>query len=230
MMQKVFTLIGAILLTMGVNAQTTLKVESFRMGIGEQKTITLDMDNSGFTDAAAFCCNIYIPEGVEVEKDAEGNFNFTVSDKDGRCASSEMVIASAVQVNGSIRVVCFPADAKAFNGTSGAVLNIPLVALADLTKGTVEGAIAVVGQEITNTTGLQTVNPENYEDCNMTVFIRSDANSDGDINITDVAYVLDDINGASTEGFDEDAADANRDGEINITDVSLILDIINSEN
>ena len=60
-------------MTMGVNAQTTLKVESFRMGIGEQKTITLDLDNAGLTDAAAFCCNIYIPEGVEVEKDTEGN-------------------------------------------------------------------------------------------------------------------------------------------------------------
>ena len=89
--------------------------------------------------------------------------------------------------------------------------------------------MTIANQEITNTTGLSTVNPD-ASISDLIAFIRSDANSDGDINITDVAYVLDDINGASTEGFDEDAADANRDGEINITDVSLILDIINSEN
>ena len=221
-MQKLITLIGAFLLAMGVNAQTTLKVESFRMGLGEKKTITLDLDNAGLTDAAAFCCNIYIPEGVEVEKDAEGNFNFTVSDKDGRCESSEMVIASAVQVNGSIRVVCFPADAKAFNGTSGAVLNIPLVALEDLTKGTVEGAIAVVGQEITNTTGLQTVNPENYEACDMTVFLRGDANDDDEVDGTDIQTV---INTILAEAYNADA-DVNEDEEVDGTDIQNIINII----
>lgn len=221
-MQKLITLIGAFLLTMGVNAQTTLKVESFRMGIGEQKTITLDLDNADLKDAAAFCCNIYIPEGVEVEKDAEGNFNFTVSDKDGRCESSEMVIASAVQVNGSIRVVCFPADAKAFNGTSGAVLNIPLVASEDITKGTVEGAIAVVGQEITNTTGLQTVNPENYEACDMTVFLRGDANDDDEVDGTDIQTV---INTILAEEYNADA-DVNEDEEVDGTDIQNIINII----
>ena len=228
MMQKVFTLIGAILLTMGVNAQATLKVEPFKIGIGEQKTITLDMDNSGLTDAAAFCCDIYLPEGVEIETDSEGNYNFSISTKDGRSTSPEsLIIASAIQSDEAVRVICFPTDASAFAGVSGAILNIPLVASKDLPKGTEE--VTIANQEITNTTGLSTFNPD-ASISDLIAFIRSDANSDGDINITDVAYVLDDINGASTEGFDEDAADANRDGEINITDVSLILDIINSEN
>lgn len=220
-MQKLITLIGAFLLTMGVNAQTTLKVESFRMGIGEQKTITLDLDNAGLTDAAAFCCNIYIPEGVEVEKDTEGNFKFSVSNKDGRSASSELVIASAVQVNSSIRVVCFPADAKAFNGTSGAVLNIPLVASEDITKGTVEGAIAVVGQEITNTTGLRTVNPENYEACDMTVFLRGDVNDDDMVDGTDIQATINTIVAAQ---YNIDA-DVNEDTVVDGTDIQGIINI-----
>ena len=57
--------------------------------------------------------------------------------------------------------------------------------------------------------------------------IKGDANGDGEVNITDVSYVLDDINGVENEGFNKEAADVNGDGEINITDVSLILDIIN---
>ena len=60
--------------------------------------------------------------------------------------------------------------------------------------------------------------------------LKGDANGDGEINITDIAYVIDYINGVIDPGLDENAADVNSDGEINITDVALILDIINSEN
>ena len=57
--------------------------------------------------------------------------------------------------------------------------------------------------------------------------IKGDANGDGEVNITDVSWVLDDINGVENEGFNKEAADVNNDGEVNITDVALILDIIN---
>ena len=57
---------------------------------------------------------------------------------------------------------------------------------------------------------------------------NGDANGDGEVNITDITYVLDKINGKPSGDFVEEAADANSDGEINITDVTVILDIINS--
>jgi exonuclease VII small subunit len=57
--------------------------------------------------------------------------------------------------------------------------------------------------------------------------LKGDANGDGEVNITDVSWVLDDINGVENEGFNKKAADVNNDGEVNITDVALILDIIN---
>jgi hypothetical protein len=60
--------------------------------------------------------------------------------------------------------------------------------------------------------------------------IKGDANGDGSVNITDVAYVIDYINGTTDPGFVEEAADVNGDGEVNITDVALIIDIINGVN
>ena len=54
-----------------------------------------------------------------------------------------------------------------------------------------------------------------------------DANSDGEINITDITYIIDKINNNPAANFNEKAADLNNDGEINITDVTLLLDIIN---
>ena len=225
-MKKLFALIASVFLSMNVDAQTTtLKIESFRMGIGEQKTITLDLNNSDFTDAAAFCCDIVLPEGVEIATNEEGTYQFSVSDKDGRTASPEsLVIASAKQSDGAVRVVCFPKDASAFVGESGAIMNVPLIASKELTKGTVE--VSIASQEITNTTGLSIVKPE-ASIADLIVFLRSDANGDGSVNITDVAYVIDKINSLIDAGLDEEAADANKDGEINITDVALIIDIIN---
>ena len=221
-MQKLITLIGAFLLTMGVNAQTTLKVESFRMGIGEQKTITLDLNNSDLTDAAAFCCDIVLPDGVEIAANEEGTYLFSVSDKDSKSTSSDLVIASAKQSDGAVRVVCFPKDASAFAGTSGAILNIPLVASETLTKGIVE--VTITSQEITNTTGLHTENPGNYA-ADMTAFLRGDANNDNDVGIGDVVSVVNYNAGTSTEITMPDA-DANGDGDIGIGDIVAIINIM----
>ncbi len=58
--------------------------------------------------------------------------------------------------------------------------------------------------------------------------IAGDANGDGEVNITDVTYILDKINGKPSADLVETAADANSDGEINITDVTVVLDIINA--
>jgi hypothetical protein len=64
------------------------------------------------------------------------------------------------------------------------------------------------------------------EEAKKSEVIKGDANGDGEVNITDVSWVLDDINGIENEGFNKEAADVNNDGEVNITDVALILDII----
>ena len=219
-MKKLFTLIGTVLLSIGVNAQTTLKVESFRMGIGEHKTITLDLDNSDLADAAAFCCDIVLPEGVEVMKDIEGAYMFSVSDKDGRAAWPEsLVIASAKQSDGAIRVVCFPKDASAFIGESGAILNVPLVASKELTKGTVE--VSVASQEITNTTGLNTIKP-NASIADLIAFLRGDVNDDDEIDGTDIQEV---INVMLQSLYNIDA-DTNEDTVVDGTDIQTVINIM----
>ena len=196
------------------------------MGIGEQKTITLDLNNSDLADAAAFCCDIVLPDGVEIAANEEGTYLFSVSDKDSRSTSSDLVIASAKQNDGAVRVVCFPKDAKAFAGTSGAILNIPLVASEDLTKGTVE--VSIASQEITNTTGLDTKKPE-ASISDLIAFLRSDANDDGRISIADVTTIAAYLLGRTPESFSEDSADANKDTRISIADVTTVAGILKGE-
>lgn len=219
-MKKLFALIASVLLSMNVDAQTTtLKIESFRMGIGEQKTITLDLNNSDLTDAAAFCCDIVLPDGVEIAANEEGTYQFSVSDKDSRSTSSDLVIASAEQSDGAVRVVCFPKDASAFAGTSGAILNIPLVASKDLTKGTVE--VSIASQEITNTTGLTTVKPS-ASASDLTVILRGDVNDDDKVNGTDIQATINEI---VADKYNIDA-DVNEDTLVNGTDIQGIINII----
>jgi hypothetical protein len=190
------------------------------MGIGEHKTITLDLDNSDLADAAAFCCDIVLPEGVEVMKDIEGAYMFSVSDKDGRAASPEsLVIASAKQSDGAIRVVCFPKDASAFIGESGAILNVPLVASKELTKGTVE--VSVASQEITNTTGLNTIKP-NASITDLIAFLRGDVNDDDEIDGTDIQEV---INVMLQSLYNIDA-DTNEDTVVDGTDIQTVINIM----
>ena len=221
-MKKLFALIGTVLLSMSVNAQTTLKVESFRMGIGEQKTITLDLNNSGLTDAAAFCCDIYLPEGVEIAANEEGTYLFSVSDKDSRAASPKsLIIASAKQSDGAIRVVCFPQDASAFVGESGAILNVPLIASKELTKGTVE--VSIASQEITNTTGLSTVKPE-ASIADLIAFLRGDVNNDDEINVGDLVCVSNFMAGDETVAKVD--ADTNEDQEVNVGDMVVITNVM----
>ena len=221
-MKKLFTLIGTVLLSVGVNAQTTLKVESFRMGIGEQKTITLDLNNSDLADAAAFCCDIVLPDGVEIAANEEGTYLFSVSDKDSRSTSSDLVIASAKQNDGAVRVDCFPKDAKAVAGETGAILNIPLVASKELTKGTVE--VSVASQEITNTTGLSTVKPE-ASIADLIAFLRGDVNNDDEINVGDLVCVSNFMAGEAGD-ITKEAADVNGDGEVNVGDMVTITNIM----
>ena len=219
-MKKLFTLIGTVLLTAGVNAQTTLKVESFRLRIGEQKTVTLNLDNSDFTDAAAFCCDIVLPEGVEIEANEDGTYKFSVSDKDGRSTSSEsLIVASALQSDGAVRVVCFPQDASAFAGTSGAILNIPLVASKDLTKGTVE--VSIASQEITNTTGLSTIKPDNST-ADLTLFLHGDVNDDGGVDGADIQEVIN----AILSGEYTEYADVNNDQFVDGADIQEVINVI----
>ena len=66
-----------------------------------------------------------------------------------------------------------------------------------------------------------------YTHVEAKAYTPGDANGDGEINITDITYIIDKINNKPSDDFEEKAADLNEDGEINITDVTLLLDIIN---
>lgn len=57
-------------------------------------------------------------------------------------------------------------------------------------------------------------------------FVSGDMNGDGEVNVTDVALLVDYILGSGNNSFDAAHADVNGDGSITITDVTQLINII----
>ena len=58
------------------------------------------------------------------------------------------------------------------------------------------------------------------------VFLRGDANDDGEIGMPDVMFIVNYILGNPADSFNEEAADANLDGEVGMPDVMFIINYI----
>ena len=56
--------------------------------------------------------------------------------------------------------------------------------------------------------------------------LKGDVNGDGDVNITDVALMVNHILGTTSSSFNETVADLNNDEDVNVTDVVMLVDII----
>ena len=157
-MKKVLSIIGAMLLTMSLNAQTTLKILPFSIDPGETKVVTLDLDNYDF-EAASFKCDIVLPEGLEIEKNARGKYNLSFNAEADRTSLEYHSLSSQVQQDGSVRIVCYSASADVFMGNSGAILNVPIVASSTVSG---KGEVQVTNQEVTDATGMIAVKPATY--------------------------------------------------------------------
>ena len=157
-MKKFFTLIGAALLAMSVNAQnTTLKILPFSIQPGEKKTVTLDLDNPGF-DAASFSCGIVLPEGLDISKNKKNKYNITFNEEAERY--DDHSISADLHEDGSVTIVCVSMSAAKFYENEGAILNIPIEASETASTGNVE--IKITKQEITDDTGTKVVKPDTY--------------------------------------------------------------------
>ena len=149
-----------MLLTVTMNAQVTMKIQSFTIAPGESKTILLEMDNPDF-EAACFRCDLHLPEGITFDKNSRGTaYNLTFNKDADRTDATYHSLSSALQSDGALRIVCFPPSADVFLGNSGAIVNIPVTASSAIASG--EYTLKIDNQEITNSTGVLVEKPVAY--------------------------------------------------------------------
>ena len=124
-MKKFMMVIGAMLLTVSLNAQTTLKILPFSIEPGEKKTVTLDLDNPDFV-ASGFSCGILLPEGLDIAKNKKGKYDINVNKDEER--GDDHTVTSELHPDGTVTMVYVSLSAADIWGTEGAVVDIPFVA------------------------------------------------------------------------------------------------------
>ncbi|MBR5829007.1 MAG: leucine-rich repeat protein, partial [Bacteroidaceae bacterium] len=108
----------------------TMQIAPFAISAGEEKEISVLMDNPG--DAfSAFQFNVYLPEGIELQSDEYGY----LVDLGSRTTSRKHVVECAEQADGSILILCYSSKNTTFGGESGDVLVLPVKAAANLESG-----------------------------------------------------------------------------------------------
>ena len=156
-MKKLFTIVGAMLIAISLNAQslTTLKIGEFSIEPGETKTVTLDLDNPDFV-VSGFSCGILLPEGLDIAKNKKGKYNITINTKEER--SDDHTVTSELHPDGTVTMVYVSLSAAEIWGTEGPVLDIPFVA-SETASGIVD--VKVTKQDITSSQGVH-VKPADY--------------------------------------------------------------------
>ena len=80
---------------------------------------------------AGFQCDLYLPDGVEVTKDGNGDFRIELF----RTTSNRHNISARLMTDGALRLLCTSMTNATFAGNSGVVLNLTLKAKKGLAEG-----------------------------------------------------------------------------------------------
>ena len=184
---------------------------------GSAFTMPVELKNS--CEVAAFQCDIYLPEGITLQKNSKGKYEISLDEN----RKDDHTITIAEQPDGAIRIVVASLSSSTFSGTEGTLFNMELLAAEDASG---EKNIAIKNVYISEANGKR----HDLADAEATVAIQTytpaDANNDGMIAIDDVVLTINAVLGNTSENFVFDAADMNGDGQILIDDVVKVINAV----
>ena len=212
-MKRLVSLTIGVVVALWCAATDRFYIEDFTISPGETRTISILLDNE--IEYTAFQSDIYLPEGLSVEKDGD-YYVFELSDRKAR----SHILNTAVQNDGAIRLLCYSSSVSPFKGSSGALVYMNVIASNDFVG---PKTILIKNTRLGTTTGQEIQFPD--ETCivtSSTPLIRGDVNGDGEVNIADINAVIDMI----LSGSSSLAGDVNGDSEVNLADINAVIDII----
>ena len=191
---------------------------------GQQATIGIDLENKT-TDLTAYQFDLTLPDGVSLSLNEKGKFLVT---KTSRYEDDSQTLNITKQEGNTYRFVCFSMSNEVITGTSGAILNASLTIGESVNIGSYEATITNI--VVTKTDGTQLKLKDSKFNIVVTNVIKGDANSDGEVNVSDIVEIVNYIMGKPSANFVQAAADLNGDGEVNVTDIVKVVSIIMSTN
>lgn len=190
-------------------------VKGMEAKAGKQAVLSLQMNN--IIAATGFQCDLVLPKGVTVAKDEDGLDLIELSTARTSPKKTDF-FNSAVQSDGSIRIMCSSTQSYTFAGNTGEVATI----VVDINKDIEDGEYPLILKNVVmsdvdaNTVKL----PYVKSTLEISSYTLGDANDDGDINVGDFTAIANYILGNPPASFVEAAADVNEDDDINVGDLT----------
>ena len=184
---------------------------------GSVFTVPVELKNS--CEVAAFQCDIYLPEGITLQKNSKGKYEISLDEN----RKDDHTITIAEQPDGAIRIVVASLSSSTFSGTEGTLFNMELLAAEDASG---EKNIAIKNVYISEANGKRHDLADAEATVSIQIYTPADANNDGMIAIDDVVLTINAVLGNASENFVFDAADMNGDGQILVDDVVKVINTV----
>jgi len=182
-------------------------------------TLPLQMTNSASITAVQF--DVYLPEGVTIEKTSRGKYNVTFNED--RADNTTHTLSSALQDDGAIRVLCYSTESYDFLGGEGAIFYFPLE-IPEMEDGDYDVVIRNI--VLTDVSGTKYEIPSMTSTMTVLNVAPGDCNADNTIDVADIVVLANHILGTTADGFVEKAADYNADGAVDVADIVNIANYI----
>lgn len=216
MKKLVFTLLSLCATTAFAQSDAFV-VGDFTMAPGETKEMTISLTNE--TAYTAFQFDLKLPEGVAVAKE---NGEYKVSLNNDRKADHTLVVGDVG--SNTYRFLCYSMNNANIKGTSGALISVSLTADENTKVGTknvdLEASLLV-------TSAAASFEPQkSTSDLIVSDRVLGDANGDGDVNVADLAAIVNCILDKAPDGYDKSWADINGDGDVNVADIAAEVNVL----
>ena len=186
---------------------------------GAETALPIAMKNEA--EIVGFQFDLTLPEGITLAPGDGGLPQVTLGD---RIADADQAVSvmSVGEGNRTWRFVSYSLQNTAITGTSGTVLSAMLSTTA--AQGAYDAQITKA--VLTRRDGTQLKLQDSAFRIVVCNLDKGDANGDGEVNVTDIVEMVNDIMERPSDRFVDVAADMNIDGEVNVTDIVLVVGVI----
>ena len=185
------------------------------------RSFELPVDLSNEYQISALQCDIVLPEGFELARDANGNF---MVDVNAERMSESHTLSTRQLADGSVRVLIASPDAKPFVGHTGNLFTLHVNVNAGVVDGTYPiEMINIVAADV-NATTYDLASAQSM--VQVRTYVKGDANGDDMVNVGDYVTAVNYIMEMNPAPFCFTAADVDDNETINVGDLVGITNLI----
>ena len=197
----------------------TISVEPIVVEPGGSTDLIINLSNTE-TNLTAYQLSLFLPEGVTVQKKANGKYAYTAN---AERHDGNFTVTVKDAANGSILIACFSADKDVLTGSSGELIRLPIEVASTVTTSQ-QGSLGNI--EFTD------VNAQAYRtaDVDFTIsiadYLMGDVNMNGIIDIGDAVCIVNYLVNKQNTTFNAALADLNGNNKIDIGDAVKIVNYL----